>query len=435
MQVRETGICEISELQPGEILEVQGGESRNSLCWRPLLISREGVIDSAVDAAAALRSVTRACVHAWASCYTGIIHRLSGGLDSSIVLSCLADTPTKPAITCLNYFSKGPEEDERFYAHLAARRADTELVEEEREPAAVALADILSVRRSAKPAFYLYWIQHGRFEARLASQRRAQALFSGAGGDALFYQAQAVLAAADYTHRHGIGPGLAGVALDAARVANVSVWRVLRSVMRERLRHSNWSPLAEIGAFRSVVNPEVINAVKRDERFIHPWLVDADGAEPGKLWHVLSMGVTPSFYNPFGRASDPEPVFPLMSQPLIELCLRLPTYVLISGGWDRAVARRAFAKDVPPQIINRRTKGGATDNVKRIFDRNTAFIREQMLDGLLVKERILDRRKLEEALSGKPSLAGFAFTEILSEHLCTEVWAKRWSECRQRAAA
>ena len=76
-----------------------------------------------------LRRTARACIHTWAACYSDIVHNLSGGLDSSIVLSCLKDAPSQPNISCLHYFGTGPDEDERKYARLMAGRVGIELIE------------------------------------------------------------------------------------------------------------------------------------------------------------------------------------------------------------------------------------------------------------------------------------------------------------------
>lgn len=435
LQLRETGLCEVSELQPGECVEIGGEAPKGILFWEPLRFARTDAIERFDEAVTALRHTARACVQAWARCYRGIIHRLSGGLDSAIVLSCLADAPSKPQLACLNYYSDGPEEDERVFARAAARQARSELIEERRQPDAVQLKDIFAVSKATKPGFYLYAIDHGRFEARLAHARGAGAIFSGFGGDAIFYQGRPLLAAADFAYRLGIRPALARVALDAARVSRVSVWSALSCAVTDGLLSHNWSPLAEMGSFETLVNPDIIEALRRDERFVHPWLADPHGVPPGKLWHALSMGMPPTFYDPLGDPDVPESVSPLISQPLLEVMLRIPTYLLIQGGWDRAAARHAFADDLPRAIIRRRTKGGSTSNVKRIFEANRDFIRELMLDGLLVKERILDRQKLEAALSQRHALQGLAFSEILVEHLCTEAWLRGWHSPGLQAAA
>lgn len=106
-----------------------------SLAWDALQVAQSDPIEDGDLAAAQLRRTAKACVQAWAACYRGVLHSLSGGLDSAIVLGCLRDTHNRPAITCLNYHSCGPEADERYFARLAANPADYPLLEWERDSA------------------------------------------------------------------------------------------------------------------------------------------------------------------------------------------------------------------------------------------------------------------------------------------------------------
>jgi len=431
LQVRATGLNEVSEVQAGERVTLRRGSIQRSFAWNPVRIARSGGIESADDAVARLRQTTRACVRAWSSAYGSLIHNLSGGLDSSIVLSCLRDAPARTPLTCLHYFAPGRDEDERQYARLAARHAGVELVEQALEPRSLKLESLLTIRRSAKPWFYLHELERSEIENRLASQRAATGIVSGAGGDALFYQSRADLAVVDYLCRHGIGPGLLRVALNAAHIEQRSIWPLLRAALRQRMRQKRWSPLTEALAQRTLIDPQSAQLTWSNEELLHPWLESADGLAPGKAWHIISMSLAPAFYDSFGRPDGPERTVPLMSQPLIELCLRIPTYVSISGGRDRAIARRAFASDVPAEIIRRRAKGAIDHYSVAVLDNNLPFVRELLLDGLLVREGILDRAKLERHLSRDRSPADFEYNEILHQHLCTEVWLRRWKDLPQ----
>jgi asparagine synthase (glutamine-hydrolysing) len=124
-----------------------------------------------------------------------------------------------------------------------------------------------------------------------------------------------------------------------------------------------------------------------------------------------------------------------MSQPLVELCLRTPTYVLIRNGMDRATARRAFAPDLPPEIIKRRNKGRVDQHIRNVMDANLNFVRDMLLNGRLVKAGLLDRRNLELYLTRERSPADFQYSEILHEHLCVEAWLSRWLDNRESASA
>jgi asparagine synthase (glutamine-hydrolysing) len=109
--------------------------------------------------------------------------------------------------------------------------------------------------------------------------------------------------------------------------------------------------------------------------------------------------------------------------------------VWITGGRDRAIARRAFTDALPPAIVRRQQKGAINQLNLMIVDANEAYVRELLLDGLLVKEGLLDRARLERYLTRGASRAGFEYNDVLRHHLCTETWLRRWSQTSQPAAA
>ncbi len=132
------------------------------------------------------------------------------------------------------------------------------------------------------------------------------------------------------------------------------------------------------------------------------------------------------FYNPLGSENDPELVTPLFSQPLLELAMRVPTWLLTRGGWDRALARRAFQNDVPKQIVTRRTKGGQEEHAKGILVRNLAFARHLLLDGRLVQAGLLDPQQLDAVLSSGPARLSGGNAELFG-CLSAEAWARKWA--------
>ena len=425
---RETAFNEVSEIHLGERVRFSGDSQQRSLEWHVFDVALSDRIHDVGQAVDELRATTRACIHAWASCYPGIVHNLSGGLDSSIVLSCLKDAPSHPGVTCLNYYGTGPSEDERQYAQLMARHVDAELVECLLNPANVRLERITTLKRSSRPSFYMYELEHGEFEMRLAETKGATGLFCGAGGDGIFFQARADLAVADYFFENGFGSGLMQAAVDAAQVSRKSIWPLLLKAVRARALPKRFSPMAESGRPpRTLVNEDVLKAGLTDVSFEHPWFTRAAtrGVSPGVLWHVATVSIPPLYYSSFGTERSPERTLPLMSQPLVELCLRIPSYLLIRSGRDRAVARKAFASDLPEQTIRRTEKGRIDQHLRNVLDANLEFVREFLLDGILVRKGLLNRQNLDGYLTRERSPADFQYSEILQEHLCIEAWLRR----------
>jgi asparagine synthase (glutamine-hydrolysing) len=425
IQVQSTGLNEVSRVLGGECVEHRAGRMSRGFYWNPLEIAQsEDLIDEPEAAADALRAATDDCVHAWASSYPSLVHLLSGGLDSSIILASLKRAPSRPRMACLNYYSAGSNTDERHYARLAAEGSGCDLIERERN-SLLSLEPLLRIRPSPIPTDYLGYIDQRRCEAQVASEHGARAIFWGHGGDQLFYRTHAWLGATDFLMSHGVNPALFEVALDAARMDRTSVWSVLgralqRSVGRRWSIESEYKPRR-----RTVLRPDVMRDISRDSDLVHPWLRAPGRAPDSKIFHVWQLLFPAEYYNPLGSESDPEQVTPIFSQPLLELAMRIPTWLLTLGGWDRAMARRAFERDLPHRIVTRQTKGGMEEHGKSVLARNMTFVRELLLDGHLVREQLIERNQLAEALAPGPAQFPGGNAELF-DCLGAEAWARKW---------
>ena len=428
LELHSTGLNEVTRVLGGECVTHRNGDKTRTFYWDPLQIADSNPIEDPTEAATSLRRCTTDSVHAWAAGYENIVHTLSGGLDSAIVLACLKDAPTRPHITCVNYHSPGAAGDERAFARLAARRAGCELLERERD-VTISFDPLLHMPRSAVPTFYRYYLENSHQEDALARERQAGAIFSGEGGDQVFYQARAGFGAGDYLHRRGVfrglRPELFRIALDGARLERVTVWETLRKAASHAWLGRRWNLADDIAQFKKLISEEAMSAITKDVRWVHPHFRDLSRAPSGKLWHAFPL-VFPAndYYDPLGLLEDVERIAPLFSQPVLETCLRIPVDVLTIGGWDRAIARRAFKHELPNEIATRRGKGVPDQYVKLVLERNLAFVREMLLEGQLVRQRFIDRTKLEAVLSGNPTRTPSGGTEIY-DYLNAEAWLRR----------
>src|SRR5690606_29821877 len=101
-----------------------------------------------------------------------------------------------------------------------------------------------------------------------------------------------------------------------------------------------------------------------------------------------------------GLAAGGLPRFsPLLSQPLVEFCLGVPTWVWCAGGINRAPARTAFAADLPRAILERVSKAGPDSFVRSIFDRHRRTYRDLLLEGLLARHGLIEREAVEAAFN------------------------------------
>lgn len=433
LQSRETGLNEIEELHAGECDAVWNEATRSEFYWDPFRLAQSPPLEDSAEAARSLRATAKACIHSWAGCYSSVLHRLSGGLDSSVVLGCLRDAPSRPRVTCVTYF---PDEedaredgDEREYARAAARHAGCTLIEVPRTPTS-RLSLMLDMGDFPVPMiFNSRNVEESALERQLSQDHEAGARFGGEGGDQLFFQSPMVASVGDSLWYRRVSRSLLRRVWDVAQAEQLSVWRVLQQGISEGLLGARWDAYGQLLQAAEFVSPEVLATVRRSgslrTRFRHPWFNTAASVPHGKLWHILWLSTAPHFYTALARGGDPERVEPLTSQPLVELCLQIPTFVLTSGGRDRALARQAFVQDVPGQILERQHKASIESFIRRSLLSNIQFVRETLLEGVLAQQRLLDRKLLEAALSGRHERVVGAPTALF-DFLGVEVWIRRW---------
>jgi asparagine synthase (glutamine-hydrolysing) len=437
----ETGLNEVDALEGGECAFLKDHTIQRSFYWNPSDIAKQSVIEKHTFAAAELRRVTQFCVNGWASMHKKILLRLSGGIDSSIVLCCLKLVPTAPEVLSVNCYSPGAMGDERRYARAVAKYASSQLIERERDPC-VNFDIFRSVQATARPVLDFSGYENYTTDTRLAEDFGADVIFSGELGDALFEHGVGEAAAADFIWRHGFNPRLFRIAFDAAFLLGFSIWKVLTIAVNDGLRRpvQHWTAYEYLKKYKNarfdtkLIREEIAQNFVRDiRRYSHPWVRDTHGVPPAKFMMMSGFPMETSFEGAFIDRNDAQIAAPLASQPLAELCLRIPTYLSVHKGQDRAIARMAFQTELPKVILNRRAKGTPGLWERQLVQRNSAFVREFLLDGVLRREHILDEGKIDALLLGK-QMADLDIGDLIVQ-IYVEAWLRKWSDTRLRIAA
>jgi asparagine synthase (glutamine-hydrolysing) len=274
-------------------------------------------------------------------------------------------------------------------------------------------------------------VEEAAVERRIALEVGATARFGGEGGDQVFFQGPAPPTVSDCLADRGMSPGLFRLAWNVARREQLSIWEILKQALASGLNPSPWRPYPQALFAAEFVSAGVLDTLSHtdwlDRRFVHPWFLSPRDLPPGKLWHILWLSWSPKLYTAMEQAGDPERVEPLTSQPLLELCLRIPTFLLSSGAEDRSLARNAFFRDLPPGIRTRRSKGSIERFIRQTLLNNLAFVREALVDGVLAKAGLLDCARLASALSGTPERVASA-PVYLFDLLAMEIWARSVSD-------
>jgi len=405
------GLEGIEALLPGVLARLDAPD-RGEALWRPDTFARRPTPSAEREA---LRAVVDDCTRRLAAPYRTVVAEISGGLDSAIVATSLcAAAPRARVAAAINYYADRREGDERRFARLVAEAAGLELTEVAKDGAPITEADLREVAGGTRPMIGGVDAPRDRDTAARAQALLAEAIFSGQGGDAVFFQAPSPRVFADALAGGAAGTGWLSLALEVALWTRRSVWAVAWDAWRE---HRDKAPpparAALPGDWQDAPFPH------------HPWLVGVDDLPAGKRLHLRGVANAVLYRTPVRRSEVADLVYPLLAQPVVETCLALPTYVLTRGGRDRALARAAFADRLPLSVWARRGKGDLGAFYGRVVAASLDTLRPLLLDGRLCASGLLDRRVLEVALTPERLMWEGRVSAIL-QAAAIEAWIQHW---------
>lgn len=414
LRTARTGIAGVRELLPGMRRIAQHGEERIEAVWTPWdHVGAQPILDFD-EAARQLRETVLGAVSRLAAGRRRILVELSGGLDSSVVAAALAECGAP--FSCINFATGQRDGDERHYARAVAARLGVDLAEILLDDHEADLCAPPRVRRLRPGAVGVL----GPIDAAITAHARridAETLFSGGGGDNVFCFLSSAAPILDALTMRG--PRVAGVAWrDVAALTGSNLWTAARYALRKARRRGS-RPVWRTD--RDFLPPETA-AIPVD---VHPWLETPSDILSGQREHVEGLVVIQDFLDASDRAFEIGVERLLLAQPIVELCLRIPSWLWVRGGRNRAVARAAFADLLPPAILNRRTKGRLETMCVQAFMRNRAHLRPLLLEGQLAGERIVDRAAIEAYLDAGERPVDHRYFRLL-DIATLELWLRGW---------
>jgi len=411
-----TALHGIRELLAGFALRFPDDLDRLEPCWSPWdhVDDRR---DGPVDAVERLSRVVRHCVHAWASTGEPVLLSVSGGLDSSIIAACLAKAGTDTV--CLTMFTDDPSGDERPFARALCDHLGLPLIERPYRLEDIDIVEPLAANLP-RPKDRTQANAYERVHYSVASEIGAGAFMTGNGGDHVFGYSQSAAPIADRYLSEGLGREMFISLVDVCRQTGCS----MIDALRQAWRLTRGSPAYRVRPNPLFLEPDLIAGLGAGD-LRHPWLEAPIGALPGKAAHIATILRVQPNLEPSGGTQFPL-LNPLVSQPIVEACLQIPSWEWRSGGRDRSLARRAFAGDLPALILNRRVKGTPSRFAARLLDHFRGAIRERMLGGRLASHGIIDAIAVEQALAGERPVPDLQRVRIL-ELVNAEAWIDHWA--------
>jgi asparagine synthase (glutamine-hydrolysing) len=418
LKTTRTALAGCRELLPGQRLNLTFSGTYIDAVWSPWDHVTSSADQTYSVVAERLRGTIDLCIKAWASCFSNILLGVSGGLDSSVIATCLADQ-TIPW-SALTMRTHAPDGDERLYAQLLTDSLKVPLIERFHE-----IDDIDVTRPSSahlpRPFGLTFGQSQDQAKMKLAEDLGFDAFFTGQGGDNVFCYMQSATPLVDRLRAEGLSAGTVATLLDISHLTETSLWDVAASAldrMRGRDRAYHW-PVSP-----GLLNPDL--ARQFAGTLSHNWLAVPKNAQIGKAAHIAKLLRIQNTVDSFSRTKYGPLVTPLLAQPIVELCLSIPTWMWCRGGINRAPVRQAFADRLPPSLLARKSKAGPMSFAFEVIEKNRARLRDFLLEGELSSRAIIDRQTVERLLDGDTLLRPPAHFDIM---LATEAeaWARHWS--------
>lgn len=392
IKTERTGFTGLAELLPGCSLRTSSSETSVQQAWSPWdFVAREHRYRDLHDAAAQVRRSVESAVRAWTGMDSSILLELSGGLDSSIVAACLRDCHEH--VICCNLVTPVPGVDERQYAHQMAKQLGTKL-HTEHLGFDDARFDFTPPPNSVAPTTgLLQYVVDKALEAA-AERHGATAYYTGGGGDSVFCYLRTAAPSTDAWRAHRFSTAITA-ARDLASVHQCTFWKATRLTLSKL-----WRPLRS--PFHSDLTFLTPNPTYAEPE-AHPWFAAPMNALPGDRERIFDLAGNQLFESQAARGYRLPLRFPLLSQPVIEACLRAPSWMWIAGGRNRAVARTAFSDLLPSDVLNRQSKATYMSYLGAMYERNKHQIEDFLLSGRLRSQGFLDTCAINTLFS-KPLL-------------------------------
>lgn len=411
-----TPLTGLAAVTPGalRLLDTGGGET---LVWRPSTYVQAGALRQR-HASKQLADTIDDAVSALSGSAGPALAEISGGLDSSIVASALAQVRRVEVRGWINYFVSDDGGDERAYARATAARLGLTLIEVPKPRAGVDLAGLALGGASIRPSFRLVDAGYDQDLAARCGRLGAEQIFTGLGGDSVFMQGGSARLAGDLFRSrppwHWRWSALHAIAANA----RTSIWRVIRLGLLDTLRIRGpqtalptWLGERAIDAHRGLPRPL--------------WLDDALGCSFTKRSQVEGLARTLLVTGRSARTEQADVVNPLLSQPVMEAGLATPSLVLTAYGDDRAFARQAYGDRLAPLVRDRRSKGDLSRHYGLALAQSAPDLRALLLDGVLAKAELLRADAVEALLAPDHLIWSDPYRDIIAM-VVLELWARAW---------
>ena len=412
LRTQETCLSGIEELVPGALHFPH--DNRTQPIWTPSAFFPQAPYPHLDAAARNLRETAIEVTGAWADALGSVAVAASGGVDSSFI--CAALSGGAKDFSCATLSTADRSGDERAYVALLANSLGAKWTGRIYDPADF---DPISPASQGlpRPSRRSFVASIDALLADCAHELGADVVFDGNGGDNMFCFLHSAAPVVDRLYAEGPGRGVFETLVAMCRATEADISTMARASLRRLRRGAAGERPADTRLL-------VVDGSAPADSGLMPWRGLDFGRQSGKRDHLDLIMRTRNRIH--GLGVGPRRFSPLMSQPILEFCLGMPTWLWFEGGINRAIVRTALSGLLPQELLARTSKAGPDSFIRRAFDHHRTLLRERLLNGLLERHGIIDGQAVEQALEADITTRDSIIYRLL-DLAEAENWARSWT--------
>ena len=353
---------------------------------------------------------------AWIGNNKKITLQLSGGVDSSSILCLLKHIAPHATIQGIHYNdSKNPASQEIAYAQKIAADCNIPLIEIDFQDAKL-FEPLPSDWRPDKPNTGMTSYSSTQKLKDLACN---SIIISGQGGDHVFLAPPPEESIADYWLDKGLR-GISGITHELSNVYRTS-WLALAKTNLKVLKYYYLGQMNhdKDNTQNTMLAPDFAQKMPPTSFYLENVLKNFPPAKAKQielLYHAVAYA---------DQIDETLVIYPILSLPVVECALKIPTYMTIKDGYNRYYLRKAISRIHSSKVIWRLNKGEVSTSIIKALQKEYDGLVELISSGMLIKHGVLDKQWLESKFD-KIRHGDSSDLLPLFRIIGTELWFKQW---------
>lgn len=418
-----TPLLGIQELLPGIALTFQNATSiHQKHLWD---FPKASFISNMDEFEQELLATLKGCVKAWVGENKKICVELSGGLDSSALMILLRDClPEESSLIGVNRIdSKESSSNEIEYANEVANACRASLYFHDSQEGS--LFDPLPLSwRPDHPTTFLLMNKMNEQLSNLAQTNGCSVIINGQGGDHIFLANPSSQMLADYWIENG-WKGIHNPLRELSLMNRTSWWSIIQKASKETYNYYRGQTEGSTDLNQiTYLHPSFKKGFKLQHFYLEEKIAEFGPARQDQikgLYHAI-------LYADRNRKIPGTIItHPLLSQPVVELALKIPAYQSFKDGYNRVVFRKTVNRVQSSKTLWRSLKGHTTNSALNELIKQSDTIADLLFHGTLVKSEIFDKQWIQQKLI-KIRHGQIDNLWPLIHMISAQIWCNQWQK-------